>query len=380
MTAGRAGSTRRSLRAGQTAGRARPALRRGFTLLEVLLALSLFVLLAAMAWPLMQGQLVAAELPESASRLRSLLYMTRSSAMLEHRRHRVRFSPGEQQPVIEVEPDPIIEPGLWVPAYYDWAEEPALLADIEVHRVLPGRPAYMRPVSVSEEGVVDPLEAEPVAEEETSAVESTSAKLQAARSDGMGGQEIEIDELRPIILFEADGSAEWATLVLSRIAPTEELPEEEPQSWVVLDGRTGLATIRDAVTQKQLNDPTFYVQREKLEIPDVTAPEDMTLTIPADGTGQKGADDSSQAAVDPSSGQQEIGNLPPIDPTALQQGQPPQDAAADPNAPQSADDALAQLEKELADSNLSDEEKEEIRRAFQEAQPKQSDTDGKSPS
>lgn len=362
--------------------RPRITFRRGFTLLEVLLALALFVILAAMAWPLMQAQIVAAELPESASRVRSLLYMTRSSAMLEHRRHRIRFMPDEQQPVIEIEPDPIVEPGLFIPVDYAWAEEPALLADIEVHRVLPGRPAYMRPVSVSEEGAVDPLEAEPVDEEETSAVESTSAKLQAARSDGMGGQEAEIDELRPIILFEADGSTEWATLVLSRLPPTEELLEEEPQSWVVLDGRTGLATIRDAVTQKQLNDPTFYVQREKLELPDVTAPEDMTLTIPTEELAQDEGQENALGALDPSSGQQGIGNLPPVDPTALQQGQgeQPQDAAADPNAPQTPQDALDQLEKELAESNLTDEEKEEIRRAFQEAQSKQGETDEKSPS
>ena len=353
--------------------------RRGFTLLEVLLALSLFVLLAAMAWPLMQSQIVAAELPESASRLRSILYMTRASAMLEHRRHRLRFIPQEQQPIVEIEPDPIVEPGVWVPVGYDWAEEPALLAEIEVHRVLPGRPAYMRPVSVSEEGAVDPLEAEPVAEEETSAVESTSAKLQAARSDGMGGQEAVIDELRPIILFEADGSSEWATLVLSRIAPSEELPEEEPQSWVVLDGRTGLATIRDAVTQKQLNDPTFYVQREKLELPDVTAPEDMTLTIPEEGVAQDGSEESSQAALDPSLGQQQIGNQPPVDLTAIQPelGDQPQDAGAGSDAPQ---DVFEQLERELAGSNLSEEEKEEVRRAFQEAQSKQDEAGEKTPS
>lgn len=360
--------------------RERSKFPKGFTLLEVLLALSLFVLLTAMAWPLMQSQIVAAELPESASRIRSLLYMTRSSAMLEHRRHRIRFMPEVQQPVIEVEPDPIVEPGLWVQVDYDWAEEPALLADIDVHRVLPGRPAYMRPVSVNEEGAIDPLEAEPVAEEETSAVESTSAKLQAARSDGLGGQEAVIDERRPIIVFEADGSTEWATLVLSRIAPTEELPEEEPQSWVVIDGRTGLATIRDAVTEKQLNDPTFYVQREKLELPDVTAPEDMTLSIPNEGAVQDASQESGQDASDPSLAQQGIGNLPPVDPAALKGGQDQPQQDSDQEVPQTPQDALAQLEKELAESDLTDQEKEEIRRAFQEAQSKQEESGEKSPS
>jgi hypothetical protein len=74
--------------------------------------------------------------------------------------------------------------------------------------------------------------------------------------------------------------------------------------------------------------------------------------------------------------------LPPVDPTAVQpgQGEQPQEAVADPNAPQTPQDGLAQLEKELAESNLSEEEKEEIRRAFQEAQPKQEETGEKSPS
>lgn len=365
--------------------------RKGFTLLELLLVLALLVLLSAMAWPLMQSQMVAAELPESASRMRSLLYLTRSAAMLEHRRHRIRFSPKDQQPVVEIEYDPILEPGRYVPVDQDWALEPALLEDVQVHRVHPGRPAYLRPVSASEGEAVDPLAVEPVAEEPVSGVESTAAKFQAARSDGLGGQEAEIDERRPLILFEADGSTEWATLVLSRMPPEEELPEDEDQVWVVLDGRTGLATFRDAVTQAQLDDPTFYVQREKLELPE-TSIDDLTLSIENPGGSAEESQDLSDAMQSMSdlSGQ-DAGSLQGMDQSALQGGlgqQPTQDASLNPNGlpeqnpedQKTQEDALSQLEKELANSNLTDEEKEEIRRSFQENQSNEQQDDKKSPS
>jgi len=369
--------------------------RRGFTLLELLLALSLLLLLTAMAWPLMQSQIVAAELPESASRIRSLLYMTRSSAMLEHRRHRVRFAPDVQQPLIEIEPDPIIEPGRFVPVLQDWATEPALLSDVQVHRVNPGRPAYMRPVSAEDGAAQDPLAVETPVEETGPATDSTSAKFQAAMSDGLGGQEAEIDERRPVILFEADGSTDWATLIISRTLPTEELPKDQPEAWVVLDGRTGLAIIRDAVTQSQLDDPTFYVQREKLELPD-TPTEDLTLNIPTSlgDLPQDAGQEMQQGLVDQSSLiQQGADQLQGADPSALQGALDPsqqlQDPSKNPNqspdpnteSPQSEEDALAQLEKELANnSDLSEEEKEEIRRSFRESQSSQDQGGTKSPS
>ncbi len=364
---------------------ARHAARSGFTLLELMLALSLFVLLAALAWPALQSQMVAAELPESASRMRSLLYLTRSSAMLEHRRHRLRFSPKEQQPIVEIEPDPILEPGRFVPVIQDWAADPPLLSDVEVHRVHPGRPAYMRPVSASEGEPVDPLQVEEPVGEEVSAVESTAAKFQAAMSDGLGGQQAEVDELRPSILFEADGSTDWSTLVLSRIKPTEELSEEEPQAWVVVDGRTGLAIIRDGVTQAQLDDPSFYVQRDKLELPEETSIEDQTLEItnldggPAQEDGQSLQQDLGSlagAAGDPSALSQQAMNQTPGAPGDMGQAQDP---SANPSPsdqqPTAQKDAKQQLEEELANSNLSDAEKDEIRRTFEENQSKQ-DQDG----
>lgn len=360
----------------------RHAPTRGFTLLELLLALALFVLLAALAWPALQSQLVAAELPESASRMRSLLYLTRSSAMLEHRRHRIRFSPKARQPIVEFEPDPILEPGRFVPVNQDWAVDPPLLSDVEVHRVYPGRPAYMRPISPSEGEAADPLQVEQPLDEGVSAVESTQAKFQAAMSDGLGGQQAEVDELRPSIVFEADGSTDWSTLVLSRIKPSDELSEEEPQTWVVVDGRTGLAIIRDGVTQAQLDDPNFYVQREKLELPEETPIEDQTLEIAnsqgeqAQGDGQSLQQDldslAGAAAADPSAMSQQAANQLPGAPDQL--GQPQDPSAAQPTAEK---DALQQLEEELANSNLTDAEKDEIRRNFQESESKQGQPKGK---
>jgi prepilin-type N-terminal cleavage/methylation domain-containing protein len=230
------------------------AARRGFTLIEVLVALALLVALTGLAWPMLDRQIRAAELPESASRVQSLLYMTRSSAMLEHRRHRIRFEPGVQQPFIEYEPDPIRAPGEFFTVPAAWAREQVLLGEVQVHHIQPGRPIYLRSLGIDE----DPETVQQQIEEER------QAQLEAGRTDDetvdaftdlASGDDVELDENRPIIFFESDGTADWATIVLARIDPNEALEEEEVQSWVVLDGRTGLTTIREQVTQEQLNDP-----------------------------------------------------------------------------------------------------------------------------
>lgn len=257
-----------------------------FTLLEVMITLGLLVLLAGLAWPALQTQITAAELPESADRLRSALFMARCEAMMQHRRFRVRFAPDEQHPMIEWESDPVNQPGVFVPATVDWADEQILLANVQVHEIRPGRPVYLQ--ALSETSDPDSLlkEAE---ERERERVERENLN----RGEGFGAsQDQEVDPLRPVIIFEPDGSTDWATLVLARVSPSEPLEEEEPQVWIVIDGRTGLVMIRDKVTQEQLSDAKFYVLREKLELPDLANTDDLSFDVGGDsvaGTGESAA-------------------------------------------------------------------------------------------
>lgn len=345
--------------------------RAAFTLLEILLVLGLLVILSIFAWPLMESQIAAAELPESAARVRETLYMTRSAAMLEHRRHRVRFAPGEQQPIVEVELDPLYEPGVWTPVTYPWTKEPILLSEAQVHEIQPGRPVYLKPVSATEDA--NSKDAQKDAQRDASLdLQVTQGEQIGSVSIASGNDEAELDEKRPPIVFETDGSSDWATIIISDLRPEEALEEEIPQLWVVLDGRTGLAVVREQVTEQQLSDPDFYVQKEKLELPETTTPDDLSLTISTDEQGQLVDPAAELAGAQPGQDDQGLSKLaggmqdPSILPTDQNMSQlPPGGETALPEEQPSEDQLLADLEKELANSDLSEEEKEEIRKNFQ---------------
>lgn len=363
----------------------RPHPRRApaFTLIEILIALTLLGLLTVLAWPTMQSRITSMELPESASRLQSLLYMTRSSAMMEHRRHRLRFEPGTQQPLVEYEPDPILSPGAFVEVPADWAREPVLQEDVQVHEIRVDRPIWLRALSENEDIETIRKEEERLREERLDGGQ-TEGIIADERFAGSGpNDEAEIDETRPMILFEPDGSADWATIILASVPPEETLDEEAPQLWIVLDGRTGLAKIQEAITEEQLSDPTFYVAREKLELPDQTSTDDLTLNISDPSAGNDGFEDgrggfgpgSANAlgsGLDEQTGQlpdpNGVGNVGNNPSDVASDGAPPADADSDANADgtQSDEDFLEQLRRELDESDLSQEEKDEILRSFQD--------------
>ena len=348
--------------------------RAAFTLLEILLVMGLLVILSIFAWPLMESQIAAAELPESAARIRETLYMTRSAAMLEHRRHRVRFAPGEQQPIVEIELDPLYEPGVWTAVTYPWTKEPILLSEAQVHAIQPGRPVYLKPVSATEDA--DSKDAQEDAQREASLdYQVTQGEQIGSVSIASGNDDAELDENRPPIVFETDGSSDWATIIISDLKPEEVLEEETPQLWVVLDGRTGLAVVREQVTDEQLADPDFYVQKEKLELPETTTPDDLSLTISTDEQGQLLDPVAALAGAQPGQNDQGLSKLPDgmQDPSILPADQglsqlPPGGDTVLPEEQPSEDQLLADLEEELANSDLSEEEKDEIRKNFQSNQ------------
>jgi len=334
---------------------------RGFTLIEILITLGLLVLLAGLTWPALQNQITAAELPESADRLRTALFMARCEAMLEHRRFRISFAPEEQHPKIEWEADPVNQRGIFVPATADWAEEAILLGDVQVHEVRPGRPVYMQPLSETS----DPDSLLKAAEEqERERIERES------RNQGVGiaaNQDEEPDPQRPSIIFETDGSTDWATLVLSRVPPGQPLEENEEQTWVVIDGRTGLVTIRERVTKEQLSDAKFYVKRENLEPPDRTDVDDLKFEITQDLTGGSGLTAGNAGTGDTGgAADQGVGELTAsLEELGKTTGQPsaeqPKDEAA---VNESETEDAKTVEDVVEDSDLTEEEQGKVIRAF----------------
>jgi len=265
---------------------------RAFTMLEIIIAVVLMMLLAAITWPTLARQITASELPESVDRLRSALFMLRSEAAMEHRRFRMRFEIGEQQPLIEWEPDPIRRRGEWERYPAGWANEPFLLGDVQVYEIQIGRPIWMIPVrDTVDQPDADRLTQGPAGIEETDDREAREADEMFLRG-GLTEDE-EIDPLRPTIVYETDGKTDWALLILARSLPEEELEEDALQKWIVLDGRTGRTIAQDKVSDEQLADPEFFVQREKLGLPDLVNTGDLSLTAGAlDGGGSSdGASD-----------------------------------------------------------------------------------------
>ncbi|HWL92875.1 MAG TPA: hypothetical protein VNT79_05020 [Phycisphaerae bacterium] len=238
----------------------------------------------ALAWPMLQNQIAASAMPESAARMRDTLFLVRSYAMIENRRVRIRFAPEEQFPSIEIERDPIEHPGEWEAVDEAWVREPILLGDVQVHSIEAGRPIYLEPISFDESTDQAEEDLEEEQEDELEGGEDETTGFDAtAPSITMMNEEIELDEHRPMIIYESDGSTDWATMRLTEVPLEKELTEEDNQLWVVLDGRTGLAYIREQVTEEQLADEEFYIKRENLEFPDDTSADDLAFGVQEEG-------------------------------------------------------------------------------------------------
>lgn len=271
---------------------------------------------------------------------------------MEHRRFRIRFVPEEQHPLIEYEPDPIHHPGEFEPSIADWAEELVLLADVQVHSVRLGRPAFMRPLIRGDDPdlILERIEQE----EETREEREEEGFSRIGTTDEEAEQEE--DENRPIILFEPDGSTDWAMLVVSRVPLEEDLEEEDEQIWVLLDGRTGLAKVREQVTEEQLADPEFYVEWDKLELPDTVNAGDLTFQIgnPVEQSGSGSGDpldDMLGGAGDDSLDESSVEEFAGDDGAMSGDG-------SDTSELGSVDD---QLEDELENSDLTEEERDNVR-------------------
>lgn len=257
------------------------AARRAFTLIEILIALAMLVLLAGFSWPAIESQITGSQLPESATRFRDMLYMVRAKAIRETRRVRVRFEPQAQQPIIEIERDPFLAPDVWEPVEDPWAEqamESLLLSDVQVHDIRLGRPEFTKPISINDQPQLDNQDnqgnqKDTLKKDEISALDTDEMLANqdyANPKSQMSDSDYPVDDNRPVISFDAQGIVGWALITIARYSPDDDIPEGEPSRWVLLDGRTGLASVREPMTEDQQLDADNYVKRENLYLPDLT--------------------------------------------------------------------------------------------------------------
>jgi prepilin-type N-terminal cleavage/methylation domain-containing protein len=241
---------------------------RGFTLLEVLLVIGLLAALAALAMPVMFGELSRRELTESAENVRSLVVMARANAMISGNRYRIRWDAEWRQPIVEHEPDAVGAPEEFVAVQASWARDDVLLREINCYEVWLGRPVQYE--LVVEEAEDDSSEQDQVEEDLT--------------EDEFG---------RPTLLFDATGRVDWATFVIAK-GQVDELAEDAEQLWVVVDGRTGQVLIERPLDEESLAE--MQIDRAKLLKP--LDEWDRTLTVEQEDGGGGGA--SGMAMPDPS--------------------------------------------------------------------------------
>jgi prepilin-type N-terminal cleavage/methylation domain-containing protein len=104
-------------------GRHPPATRRAFTLVEIILAAAVIALLAGTFVLAMGRWYQRQSLDESAMRVEAIIRMARAEACSQGRLIRLAFDPSSLAPVIAWEPNPLQEPGRFVPHYGAWAND-----------------------------------------------------------------------------------------------------------------------------------------------------------------------------------------------------------------------------------------------------------------
>jgi len=104
-------------------GRAIGGPRAGFTLFEIILAAAIIVLLSGSIILAFGSWYRKRSVDESARRVEAILRMARAEACSQGRRVRLAFDPDTLAPTILWEPDPLGEPGLFVPHYGQWAHD-----------------------------------------------------------------------------------------------------------------------------------------------------------------------------------------------------------------------------------------------------------------
>jgi len=100
---------------------ANPSRRAGLTLVELLLALLVLLMLFAAVVGTFSNWYEHASLPAAARQYEGILRLARAEAASSGRRIRMSFDPETLQPRMLWEPNPLAEPGMFVPYPGDWA-------------------------------------------------------------------------------------------------------------------------------------------------------------------------------------------------------------------------------------------------------------------
>ncbi len=242
---------------------------RGFSLIEVLIVVGLVLILAWFVVPVFTGELKRRRLVDSIDQLQNVVRLTRAHAMNDGKRYRIRWpdqdayeaaeETGETlQPIIEVEKNPIEEPGEFTECTEMWALGDTLYEGIQCVEVRMGRPKTVEELMREQEEEEFEHIADGVEEmfEEDDGLED----LFEGSADETGMEEEE-DPNRPSIVFEPDGTVEWATILLSDGTENE---EGELQTWeVIVDGRTGSVGWRRTMTEYEFEEA--LAEREEQE-------------------------------------------------------------------------------------------------------------------
>lgn len=208
-----------------------------FTLLELILVVSLIGLVAVFAWPDFGAARASEELRESTRRMTTAVAMCRAEAMNEARRYRIRIRlDGTVR--IEQQLDPIVAPHVYVPVESDWGKTEPLLADVWVEAVqlLPNGPA---PIQIIDENIEFPeMELEPVRIDEYE-FEPTIEFLPDGSCNSL--RWVLRDVRGTARLLTLDGRlgrvdwAEWDAVEADNVQRPEPVEEEEPEEYDVED-------------------------------------------------------------------------------------------------------------------------------------------------
>lgn len=210
----------------------RRSVQPAFTLLELILVITLIGLVAVFAWPDFGAAQASEEIRESARRMTTAVAMCRAEAMNDACRYRIRVRlDGSVR--VEQQLDPIVAPHVYVPVRASWGRTEPLLPDVWVEAVqlLPDGPA---PIRIIDENIEFPeMELEPVPIDEY--------------------------EFEPTVYFEPDGSCSSLRWVLRDVRGAARL--------LTLDGRLGRVDWEDweAVEPDQVRRPEPVEEEEPEE-------------------------------------------------------------------------------------------------------------------
>ena len=105
-----------------------PTASKGFTLLEMVLAVALVAMLAGVFIVTFSGSLSKAQTDAAGERIASLMRSTRAEAALAGRRFRLTFDTDTDQPIVTIERDGLGEPEVFT-SYEAWWIEQSLLPE-----------------------------------------------------------------------------------------------------------------------------------------------------------------------------------------------------------------------------------------------------------